>query len=193
MAKHKVFFAVLAAGSSRRFGEEDKLAQPFRGQRLGQHVCRNAPVDWVPGARAFVIASSLDHPCQPAWLDAGFRVAMNPQAAEGMGNSVANAARRAIKMDCNALLIALADMPFVPRQHFEALIEAWSEPDDIICSAAGRLRSPPAIFGRNRIDDLTTLTGDTGARALLKEARTLECPPEWLVDIDTPEALARYA
>ncbi|MEM6586323.1 MAG: NTP transferase domain-containing protein, partial [Pseudomonadota bacterium] len=98
MPKHNVFMAVLAAGSSRRFGPEDKLAQRFRGQRLGQHVCRNAPVDWLLASRAFVITSSLDHPCQPAWLDAGFRVAMNPDADQGMGSSVANAARRAIKM-----------------------------------------------------------------------------------------------
>lgn len=185
--------AVLAAGASRRFGDADKLAQPFRGKPLGRHVCDNAPVDRIAPACAYVIASSLDHPCAPAWREAGFGVALNPRCKEGMGTSVAEAASLALRAQCDGLLIALADMPLVPRAHFAALVDAASEPGDLVCSGAGGARMPPALFGADRIAALTSLSGDTGARALLAEARAIACPPEWLEDIDTPEALARLS
>ena len=193
MASGRVFMAVLAAGSSQRFGEADKLAAHFRGKLLGEHVCLSAPIDRIADGCAFVITSQFDHPCAPAWRAAGFDIAINTRAAQGMGTSVAEAARLALRAECDALLIALADTPLVPREHFEALIDACPEADDLVCSFDGGVRLPPAIFGKNRIEALTSLSGDTGARALLKEARTITCPPDWLVDIDTPEALVRLS
>lgn len=193
MVRNKVYMAVLAAGASRRFGEKDKLAARFRGKPLGEHVCDNAPMDRFAKGNAVVITAIIDHPCRTAWEKAGFQLALNARADDGMGTSVALAALLAMQAKANALLIALADMPFVPRAHFEYFIAACRKPDDIIASKSGAARMPPAIFGRNRIDALTRLSGDTGARALLKDARTIECPPEWLIDIDTPEALARHS
>lgn len=193
MASGRVFMAVLAAGSSRRFGEADKLTAPFRGKLLGEHVCVNAPVDRIAPGCAIVVTSKFDHPCAPAWRAAGFDMAINTRASQGMGTSVAEAARLALRAECDALLIALADTPLVPREHFEALIDAYTGADDLVCSFDGGVRLPPAIFGKNHIEALTTLIGDTGARALLKEARTIVCPSDWLEDIDTPEALARLS
>ena len=193
MAERRVFMAVLAAGSSRRFGQDDKLAARFRGKRLGEHICDNAPIDRIAPGSAVVIASRTDHPCRKAWEKAGFQIALNGRAQWGMGTSVALAALLAKKQKCDALLVALADMPFVPQEHLSALIEACRTASDMVCSSDGNARTPPAIFGRDRIAALTKLDEDVGARALLKNARTLACPPEWLVDIDTPEALRRLS
>ena len=191
MLDRAIGVAVLAAGASRRFGQTDKLTAMFRGRPLGEHVCAAIPPDGF--ARRWVIASSADHPCATAWDHAGFRVAVNKRANEGMGTSVALAARLAMETRCTALLIALADMPFVPAEHFEALTLACTQSDDALCSISGEVRMPPAIFGEDHLPRLTALTADRGARALLADAQTLTCPPEWLVDIDTPEALARHA
>ena len=185
--------AVLAAGSSRRFGQDDTLAARFRGKRLGEHICDNAPMDRIAPDSAVVIASRTDHPCRGAWEKAGFQIALNARAQWGMGTSVALAALLAHKQDCDALLIALADMPLVPREHLVTLIDACRTASDMVCSTDGKTRTPPAIFGRAHITGLTTLDEDIGARALLKKARTLSCPSEWLVDIDTPEALRRLS
>ncbi|MEL6738397.1 MAG: nucleotidyltransferase family protein [Pseudomonadota bacterium] len=193
MAKQRIFMAVLAAGSSSRFGKDDKLAARFRGKRLGEHICDNALTDRIAPDCAVVIASCTDHPCRPAWEKAGFQIALNGRAQWGIGTSVALAALLAKKQKCDALLIALADMPLVPQEHLVALIDACRTASDLVCSTDGQTRTPPAIFGRDHIAALTTLDEDVGARALLKSARTLACPPEWLVDIDTPEALRRLA
>jgi len=193
LARGRVFMAVLAAGSSRRFGEDDKLAARFRGKRLGEHICDNAPRELIAPQCAVVIASRADHPCRAAWEKAGFQIALNARAQEGMGTSVALAALLAQKRDCDALLIALADMPLVPQTHLAALIEACRAGSDTVCSTNGTARTVPATFSRRAFAALTTLDEDVGARGLLKGAQALSCPPQWLIDIDTPQALARYA
>lgn len=185
--------AVLAAGASQRFGENDKLAASFRGKLLGEHVCDNAPVERLAKGGAFVITSQKDHPCRAGWEKAGFQLVLNAQAEQGMGTSVALAALLATHAKADALLIALADMPLVPRQHFSALIDSARTPSACFASDTGHARTPPAIFGKTHFAELAQLDEDTGARALLKQARTIACPPEWLEDIDTPEALARLS
>ena len=181
--------AVHAAGSSKRFGKKDKLAQPFRGRLLGEHVCANAPVDRIAQGCALIITANKDHPCRAGWEKAGFQIALNARAEEGMGTSVALAQ----KERCDAVLIALADMPLVPRAHFDGLIDSARTRGACWASDTGAARTPPAIFGQSHFAELARLNEDTGARALLKNARAVSCPPQWLEDIDTPEALARLS
>ena len=60
----------------------------------------------------------------------------------------------------------------------------------IVALKAGRSEQAQAAA----VSHTASLAGsDVGARALLKDSRTIGCPPEWLIDIDTPEALARHA
>ena len=112
--------AVLAAGQSSRFGPADKLTACLRGQRLGELACRTLAD--MPFAQRWVIAARADHPCASSWQASGFTVAVNPQAASGMGTSVALAATLALDAQVGGLLIALADMPLVPAGHYHALI-----------------------------------------------------------------------
>lgn len=190
LAEPRLAVAVLAAGASRRFGETDKLIAPFRGRPLGLH----AP-DAIPGeifAHRWVIVSDPEHVLVPAWADAGFVAVHNPDAARGLGTSVALAAREARAAGCDALLIALADMPMVPREHYAALIAAWDGPLAIIASNAGADRLPPAIFGSAHFERLSHSRGDEGARRWLGEARAIECPHDWLDDIDTSGDLSEH-
>ncbi len=188
----RIFMAVLAAGASRRFGEADKLAAPFAGKMLGEHVCANLPFERAARNAAVVIASASNHPCQAEWQKAGFELVLNPDSAAGMGTSISLAVRLARRAGCEAILIALADMPMVPREHFDVLLDAYSGPDSIVCSSDGRVRMPPAIFGEKHFDELLSLRSDQGARPFLKQAQAIVCPRRWLIDIDTPEALATH-
>lgn len=183
--------AVLAAGQSRRFAPGDKLTAGFLGQQLGELACHTlAGLDFAP---RWVIAAQADHPCEPSWQADGFTIAVNPQAAAGMGTSVALAATMALAANADGLLIALADMPLVPADHFRALVTraAATGPAAIVASAAGSVRSPPAAFGRDHLAALAAMTGDVGARALLQQAELVPCAPELLIDIDTEQALAQ--
>jgi len=182
----KLAVALLAAGSSQRFGEADKLAVDFRGRPLAQHAADTLPLDIC--ARAWLITGQV----QPVWQAVGLAPVHNPNAAQGMGTSVALAARLADEADCDALVIALADMPFVPRAHFDDLIGALKRPCDIVGSTSGASHMPPVIFGSDFFATLISLSGDQGARELIAGSRAISCPPEWLIDIDTPQALQKY-
>ncbi len=181
--------ALLAAGSSRRFGEGDKLVAPFRGKRLGEHAANAIPKGRFEGA--WIIAQQDDHPCEDEWRRLAFTPILNPQAKRGMGTSVALAAQLASEAGLDALLIALADMPLVPTAHFEALAAAATSRDSIAVSSNG-VRMPPAIFGREHFAKLAALNGDRGARDILAQGEVIACPSGWLIDIDTPEARQKY-
>ena len=181
--------AVLAAGQSRRFGAGDKLAADFRGRRLGEHACHT--LTGLNLAHRWVIAARADHPCGQGWAQDGFALALNPQAASGMGTSLALAASLALEADVDGLLIALADMPLVPAEHYRTLLAraAANGPTAIVASTADGTRSPPAAFGRDHLAALAAMAGDLGARALLHRAELVPCDEELLIDIDDEQAL----
>ena len=93
-----------------------------------------------------------------------------------------------MRTDAQALLIALADMPFVHAAHVEALIAA--DTDNVVASFDGNQPMPPAIFPRGRWPDLLATAGDAGARHILASAEKLTAPAGTLCDIDTADDLA---
>jgi CTP:molybdopterin cytidylyltransferase MocA len=183
----RIGVALLAAGSSRRFGEADKLAANFRGRALGEHAALALPVEQFENA--WVITSAADHPCEPQWRALRFLPLVNPHASEGMGTSVAHAAKAAEEASLDGLLIALADMPLVPSEHFQALIDAWDASEPIVVSAKGDVLMPPALFSSAHFKALRQSSGDQGARVLIAQGHVVPCPPEWLKDIDRIEDL----
>lgn len=158
---------------------------------LGDHAAAAIPLERCD--RAWVITASPNHPCVPGWQARGFEPVINPNASEGIGTSVALAARLAKREGMSALLIALADMPLVPREHLTALIEAVAGNVRIAVSSNGDARTPPAAFGSDHFDALANLGGETGARSLLGQGEIVACPSRWLADVDTPDELNRIA
>ncbi len=97
------------------------------------------------------------------------------------------------------MLVALGDMPFVKSDLIEALIAAHqgladSQSRITLPSFDGR-RGNPVIWGRSFFEELASLSGDTGGRALLAHypaaLNALGWPdPSIHQDIDTAEELA---
>ncbi|KWV90813.1 NTP transferase domain-containing protein [Erythrobacter sp. YT30] len=186
----RLAIALLAAGQSRRFGSADKLAAPLLGKKLGVHAAETlADVD---AALRLVVVPRLDHPCSNEWRSLGFTPLANADAREGMGSSVRLAASHARKAEADALLIALADMPLIKAHHIKALIDAAKREGAkaIYASSDGRRKMPPACFGKDHFQALTKLQGDAGARAMLSDARAINCEPQTLMDIDDADSLA---
>ena len=132
--------------------------------------------------------------CQPKavissfYAEAGYAVVENPHAELGLSGSLHLAVAAAAKTQAQALLIALADMPFIMALHIDALIQACD--GEIIASSDGNQLMPPAIFPRSSWPFLLETKGDAGARQILKRARNLAAPVGSLRDIDTPDDLA---
>jgi molybdenum cofactor cytidylyltransferase len=172
----RVTAVLLAAGRGERFGG-DKLAAPFRGRLLGEHAAvmlADLPFAAhiaVTGPSAIDLAA-LGFDCRRAPADAPMSVSLR------LGIAVA------AKTDCDACLISLADMPLVPEAHIRALLAAHH--GALTATLSGEMRMVPALIARSAFPLLAALTGDQGARALLREAPGVAAPAEWLVDIDTP-------
>ncbi len=187
---NQVFLAVLAAGASARFGSTDKLAAPLHGKMLGLHITDSlSAMSW--GWQA-VICSERFTKCADGWRQSGYVLIENPHAHLGMGHSVALAAKRAKAAQAKALIIVLADMPFITIEHVQGIFQAVNSDigSALIASTDGAKNSPPALFGAEHFDALMQLEGDIGARALLRKAHSVDAKAELLVDIDTPQTLA---
>ena len=184
MEAKQVAIVVLAAGNARRFGA-DKLMADLDAAPLGVRAA--VALAGIDAAAHFAV-------CQPGaaispyYADLGYKVIDNPNADLGLSASLHLAVGAVAKSGADALLIALADTPFIVAAHIDALIAACD--DDIIASADGDQSMPPAIFPSATWPLLLATKGDAGARIILSQARYLAAPIGSLRDIDTPDDLA---
>ena len=115
-------------------------------------------------------------------------IPLDPPGAP-QARSVAQGVAAARAGGARAVLIALADMPFVPADHILALVAAFD--GDRIGTTADGVTMPPAIFGAAHFTALTALTGDRGGAMRLADAAKLALDPALAIDIDRPEDMAR--
>jgi molybdenum cofactor cytidylyltransferase len=176
----RVVGLLLAAGLSRRFGPDDKLVSEHDGRPL---------VAWPHAAMAAVkfggrIAVVRTGAPDLAALLGGFTLLENDAPERGMAGSIALSIVAAARLDVDAVLICLGDMPAVDAPLLEALLAAYDPAIGLIACDDGRRRAPPALFGRLHFDALMALEGDAGARDLIAGAPALRVSPAKLHDID---------
>lgn len=178
---------LLAAGESRRYGASDKLLADLAGRPLARHIAdRLAGLE--PGA---LIAVCRDDRVAALLAEAGFTIVRNDAPARGLSHSLALGIA-ATPAGIEAALVCLADMPNVPTTHLRALIAAFdAERAPVVASALADRPMPPAMFGRAHFAALRGLTGDRGARDLLRAAVHVPSSAEALADIDRPADLWR--
>jgi molybdenum cofactor cytidylyltransferase len=182
--------ALLAAGQSRRFGDQDKLTASLGRNMLGLHAAETGAD--APFAHKLVIGSP-EHRCAEHWRERGYKIIANEDAAQGQASSVRLAAAQAIETGATALCIMLADMPFVTPGHLDKLIAAFEQSGgtSTVASSHNGQAMPPAIFPSGALNRLMGLEGDAGARRLLTNAHLVAGDDHMLMDIDSEEDLAR--
>ena len=187
MACADVAVALLAAGRSTRFGT-DKLAHLTAGTMLAVRAARTiAGLDF--GHRFAVVGGS--RPAVAAAIAAeGFVIVRNDDPAAGVSHSIRLAVAAASKTDAAALMICLADMPFVTTTHLDSLVAEWRASGGVVASSNGGTATPPALFPRAMWPILEGLEGDRGARDLITSARLIAASAYELRDIDRPADLS---
>ena len=193
--KPKIACIVLAAGRSTRMGAANKLLVEVGGRPMVRGVAEAAlasaarPVLVVTGHQADKVRAAV------AGLDVVF--VDNPDYATGLSSSL-KAAIRAVPRDCDAALVLLGDMPRVTVAHLDTLIAAFAPAKGaaIVAPTHQGRRGNPVLWSAEFFAEMLQLGGDAGARSLMaKHAdRVVEIDlgtDAVLVDVDTPEALAR--
>jgi len=123
----------------------------------------------------------------------GCEVVVCDRAAEGMGASLACAARAAGAAD--GYLVALGDMPFVRPSTIGAVRDALAAGAALAAPYWRARRGHPVGFAGSFRAELEALSGDEGARHLIDAhaARLVKVPvgdPGAIRDIDKPSDLA---
>lgn len=174
--------AIMAAGQSSRFGG-NKLETLLDGKMLGLAIAETlVPLGF--GAR-FAVTSAQNEKLALNLAGLEFQIIGNPDPGAGLSGSIKLAAMAALNTDTDALMICLADMPFVNSACINAMIASYDGEPLIVTD--GHVTSPPAILPRRLWASLSKLEGDAGARALLANARRVMVQKGVLRDIDVRE------
>jgi molybdenum cofactor cytidylyltransferase len=180
---------LLAAGASRRFGA-DKLTQLLPdGDLVAVRACRNllAGTDRVlavvrPGSEELTALLQAE----------GAEVRICADAGQGMGASLVSGIRAC--PEAAGWLIALADMPWIEPATIRKVAEALRSGAAISAPCCQGRRGHPVGFSKILGPELTALSGDEGAKALIQthldQLRLVDCDDAGaLRDIDKPEDL----
>jgi len=195
-AGRKVAALVLAAGSSRRMGGANKLLQPVGGIAMLRRVVNAAlasrctSVRVVTGADADAAQTCLDG------LDVQF--VNNPDHATGMASTL-RCGLAALPADADAVVVLLADMPWIDGSHIDRLLAAFDpQQPKIIAPVKDGRRGNPILWPRQFFAEMAAVSGDVGAREVLqRHAAQIDSvafdDDAIFVDLDTPQALAGAA
>jgi molybdenum cofactor cytidylyltransferase len=177
----RVVGILLAAGSSRRFGGE-KLLAPWRGRPLYEHALEALLSS--PAVVETIVVVQPGFAVPPARPRCRFVV--NPDHAEGMGASL-RAGVRTAPADADAYLVALADMPGTTPALIAALIARHAVAGKaIVVPVCGGRRGHPVMIGAVLRETLLAVTGDVGAREIIR------AHPEWVAPLETQDAAVLF-
>jgi molybdenum cofactor cytidylyltransferase len=182
---------ILAAGGARRYGSP-KLLLDWQGQPFVRQVASTAlsaglsPVVLVSGAEAEAV--------QGAVAGLALLVVHNAVWEKGQSGSL-QTGLRALPDEVGAAVFLLADQPQIPVELILALLKKYSETGlPVIMPRSRERRGNPVLFARPAFNDLLTLEGDVGGRAILERYEIGEViweDPLFLLDVDTPEDYQR--
>lgn len=180
---------VLAAGRSARFGGDKRRAVLAQGSSvLGQSVEHALAV--FGEVRVVLRPGEVAH---DLGLPAACQVVHSPDAILGMGHSLAAGVASLGDSPAEAVAILLGDMPWIAPSTLRQLADAASA-DSILLPRYQGQPGHPVLFGRAFWPQLMHLTGDEGARVVVRAHRA-HCV--WvdvedagvLRDVDTPQGL----
>jgi len=177
----KIPAVILAAGSSRRLGRP-KQTVVLNGETLLERAVRTAQEARLSPIVAVVPDAEWTDSLHPS----GATVLLNHEAAEGIAASIRLGVSWARNVGASGVVLMTCDQVAVTAAHLRALCDVRAEPTG--SGYAGKV-GIPAYFPEASFAALLRLTGDTGARDLLRHARSV--PTEALAfDIDTEQDVA---
>jgi len=152
----------MAAGSSRRFGGDKRLARLSNGETILSQTVSNIKKAGV--AYKIVIPAQEKALFSEIYSDEELIFINN--ASQGIGASISEAVG-SIRDTHHCCLICLADMPYVLPETYKAIAVSASHHDAVIPNHKGKKGNPVAI-SRTLFEAFSLLKGDVGGRDILK-------------------------
>ncbi len=189
---------LLAAGSSRRMGAENKLLLPFRGRPMIQYqveaIQQSSRTDCI-------VVLGYDAEEVRAVLPSQIKTVFNENHLTGMTSSI-QAGIEVVEENAKGYMICLSDMPFLMKEDYEKIVHFFLKhiekyPRLIVQPVYQQRRGHPVIFSNYYRKELLAHSAPDGCREIVrknkKEVRHLDMDhPNILKDIDTPEDYNRF-
>jgi molybdenum cofactor cytidylyltransferase len=190
-AQQGIVGVLLAAGAGTRFGG-GKLVHPLDdGVAIAAHAARNLI---AAGLDVIAVVRPGDFPLADLLEQEGCEVTHCAESIHGMGHTLAHAI--STRRDATGWIVALADMPRLKPATIQSVAAAIAEGATIAAPFLKGERGHPVGFAARLRDELTQLTGDSGAKNVLQrhaqDIRRIETDdPGVLLDIDSRSDLDR--
>ncbi len=189
-ANKSIGIIVLAAGSASRMNEPKQMLY-FEGKTLLRRAVETA-IETNCSSVVVVLGANFEKTsAEIANLSAN--VCFNRDFQKGLSSSLKIGLAKLLEINPNveALIVSLADQPFVTANHFHQFVTKFENTNNpIVAAKYNDTIGVPALFGKEMFDELTTISGDKGAKMMIEKHRnTLETInlPEAAFDVDTKE------
>lgn len=178
---------ILAAGESSRLGSPKQLLS-FSGTTLLQHAIEAAQ---QADASSVIVVLGANADAIKAELKLAADVVVNPDWKEGMASTIRCGLQTLVEKNpqTEAVIFMVADQPFVTTELLNNQLDLHrKEQHSIVASKYESTFGTPVLFGKQFFSELLQLTGDVGAKSLvrkyLNEAAFVSFP-KGEIDIDT--------
>jgi molybdenum cofactor cytidylyltransferase len=183
---------ILAAGASLRFGEAKQLLD-WHGEPFVRAIARTSleaglsPVMVITGANA----ERVDY----AVRDLDVKIIHNSDWETGQASSIKTGALALQNVAAGGAIFLLADQPQITTSVLRALVEKHAEGlFSVVAPMVMDQRANPVLFDRLTFNDLMSIEGDVGGRAIFHKHRVEYMPwhdDRLLLDVDTPDMYQR--
>ena len=191
-----VWGVLLAAGTSSRYGDRNKLLERLDGEPLVRRAASSLAAASLDGVVAVVgyQASAV----RDAIEDVVTAVCVNDDFEGGQSASVRTGIVAARERGADAVVVALGDMPTVRTETVDRLVDAYERGVGTALAAAYEgQRGNPVLFDARHFDVLSDVDGDVGGREVLLSANDVALvatdDPGVVRDVDRPSDLRDLA
>lgn len=191
----RVGAVLLAAGASRRFGPDNKLAADIGGVPL---VTRVAATIAAAGVTETVAVTGYERVLIETALDGcALKLVHNERWEQGMGSSIA-AGIAALDEAVEAAFIVPGDLPFLSPALLASLIAEFEADEGrriVYPVGADGVQRNPVLWPRRLFPLLAALDGAEGGKRLLaglldESIAVAATEADLFIDLDTPDALS---
>jgi molybdenum cofactor cytidylyltransferase len=186
---------LLAAGGSSRMGQPKQLLQIEGESLVARMTLRLMALEL---SSVMVVTGSDSQAVSDQLSGLPIQIVHNPCWEEGMASSLAAGVEN-LPEESEGVLILLCDQWQVGLADLQNLVHIWSTDISQITAAAWHEKErhvigPPVIFPRTLFEELTSLKGDRGARAVIEKHReraSFVAMESACFDLDEPVDLVR--
>ena len=188
-------FLILAAGAASRFGSDKLMARLPDDRQVLPGTLSELP----PGYPVHVVCRPGHRAILELLEQKGLSWSQNPNPDAGMATSLITGVQNTPQWQ--GWVICLADMPWIQQHTYRSIMDTLTTSNivvPVIDRDGHRQRGNPVAFGQDYRQALLALTGDCGARAVVRnnpEAVQEVCVKDRgiLLDIDYPDDINNHA